>query len=46
MISEGFITTDEAVARFADLFARLGAENRAEILLASTAPVGESGFPD
>ncbi|MER7696177.1 hypothetical protein [Streptomyces sp. NPDC096095] len=46
MISEGFITTDEALARFADLFARLGDQSRAEILLASTAPVGESGFPE
>ncbi|MFH9692647.1 hypothetical protein [Streptomyces globisporus] len=46
MISEGFITTDEALARFADLFARLGDQNRADVLSASTAPVGESRFPE
>ncbi|MFJ6440252.1 hypothetical protein [Streptomyces sp. NPDC091649] len=49
MISEGFITTDEALARFADLadlFARLGDQSRADVLWASTAPVGESGFPE
>ncbi|RPK85080.1 hypothetical protein EES46_23340 [Streptomyces sp. ADI98-10] len=46
MISEEYVIADEAVARLADLFARLGVESRAEVLLASTSPVGESGFPE
>ncbi|MGW4250325.1 hypothetical protein [Streptomyces californicus] len=35
-----------ALAGLADFFARLGASNRADFVLAPPAPAGESGFPE
>ncbi|MBK3561099.1 hypothetical protein JHN55_32145 [Streptomyces sp. MBT56] len=46
MISEKHVLTDEQLARVADFFAPIRAKSRADVLLTSTTPVGESGFPE
>ncbi|MGW1219476.1 hypothetical protein ACWD6O_34400 [Streptomyces californicus] len=46
MISEERVLTDEQLARVAAFFAPLRTKSRASVLWSSTAPVGESGFPE
>lgn len=46
MISEEYVMPNEVLAAFAGLFAKTAASSRASFVLISTAPVGESGFPE
>ncbi|MFJ2182974.1 hypothetical protein ACIOJG_20370 [Streptomyces anulatus] len=46
MISEEYVIPDEVLAAFAGLFAKTAAGSRADFVLVSPAPVGESGFPE
>lgn len=46
MISEEYVMPNEVLTTFAGLFAKVAANSRADFVLISPAPVGESGFPD